>query len=683
MLQTFIPRSVPVSGCIRPCRSSTPRVAGLAVVAVVLLAGGRLCAADRDRIQDTDYTRTVAITFSGTTANVADGAGVTVVHGATTSAVSITSTLEGVEYFISGTTTSGYVQITTTHEAKVTLSGAVITSTDGPALSIFSSARSHLVLAGGTQNVLADGSSYGRTGSGTLHTSGPLIFSGRGALRVTGVKSHAIYGAAYVRCLGGDIVVPAATKDAIHSKTAFRMDAGTLDLTATGDGIDGDSGTVALNGGSINIRSTVDDTKGIACDGDLAINGGNISIEVKGTRSKGFSTNGSLAMSGGVVAMNLSGGVYLETVTATTTYVDPSYCSGMKVDGDVAISGGTLSITHTGLAGKGISVDGNVSITGGLIDIATSGGTSSSYTNEDGALDLAAADCLKADGNLTITGGTITAQSSGSGGDAISCDGVAVIGTLGNDTTPVITARTSGARVYLSGSGQNADYVNSKAFKSEGNLTMNGGIYRATTSTEGGEGLESKAELTINGGVVEITSYDDAINAATSLTVNGGSIYCYSTNNDGIDSNGKFRFTGGIILSSGTTSPEEGFDCDNNEFAITGGVVIGTGGATSTPTTASSTQNVVIYKGAATADVVMVLKNSVGTNLVYRLPRTLSSMTMLISLPSIALNTEYTLVRGATVSGGTEFHGYITGATVTGGTTLRTFTPVLRVTTVQ
>lgn len=656
------------------------------IFSAFLLASSTLVhAADRDRVENADYTKTVIIAFDGTTTTVTNDAGVTITYGATTAEIAVNSIVEGVEYILSGTSNSGYIQITSMDSPKVTLNGLTLTSPDGPALSMISTARNFIVVPTGTTNSLTDSATYTRTGSATIHASGPLVFSGKGALSVTGVKSHAIYGGTYIRCLGGDLTVPAAAKDAIHSKTLFQIDQGTLDLTATGDGIDGDSGSIVVNGGSISIRSTADDTKGIACDGDLTINGGSLNMTVSGTQSKAISCKSDLTVNRGTLALHLSGGVFLETITGTdSTYTDPSYCTALKCDGNLTVSGGSIAINHTGTAGKGLSADGNVLITGGLVDIATSGGPSASFTNSSGTLDMAAADCLKADGNLTITGGSITAASSGNAADAISCDGIALIGTLGNDTTPVISANTTGSKILLSGSGNNADYVNAKAFKAGGNLTMNGGIFRATTTKDGGEGMESKATLTINGGLVEISSYDDCINASTRIAVTGGTIYCYSSNNDGIDSNGTFAFSGGTIISSGSNSPEEGFDCDNNNFAITGGTLIGTGGATSSPTAASSSQNTVIYRGTGTANAILVIKSTNGNQLIYRIPRTYSgSMTLLFSAPAIATGTTYTLVSGATVTGGTEFHGYTTGGTVTGGTTLKTFTPTARVTTVQ
>ena len=308
---------------------------------------------------------------------------------------------------------------------------------------------------------------------------------------------------------------------------------------------------------------------------------------------------------------------------------------------------------------------------------------------------MAAADCLKADGTLRILGGSVRATSTGAAGDAISAEGAAIIGVAGITNTPYIEAATRGARVFLSGSGESADYSNPKTFSAQGNVTVNGGTFRATTVNDGGEGLESKGILTINGGDLEIYAYDDCINAATNITVNGGRIYCYSTGNDAIDSNGTLAFNGGLIVSSGTTAPEEGFDCDQNTFAIRGGTLVGTGGASSSPTAASCTQRAVLYKAAGTSGTVVRVATGGADVLVYKLPRTYSggggggpgggstaSMTMLFSLPALT-NATYAIVTNAVVSGGTEFHGLYVGATVTGGTTSKTFTASSMVTTVQ
>ena len=63
-----------------------------------------------------------------------------------------------------------------------------------------------------------------------------------------------------------------------------------------------------------------------------------------------------------------------------------------------------------------------------------------------------------------------------------------------------------------------------------------------------------------SGGETYIYAYDDAVNAKTNATINGGRLWCYAANNDGIDSNGTMVLNGGLVISSGSAAPEEAFD---------------------------------------------------------------------------------------------------------------------------
>lgn len=648
--------------------------------------------ADEDYVEQSVFAQRVAIEFAGSTATVSNGAGAGVVYLQDGANVAITSTVAGVEYRVSGTATNASLKLGSSQPLKLTLAGVELASATNPAIGVWTSNRCFVVLAKGTTNVLADGAV--NAAGGAFYGSGPLVFSGPGLLNVSGVKKHALSGAGSVRIRDGEIVVPRAASDAIHAG-AFRLDNGTLKLAATGDGIDAD--TVRIDGGAVSILSTADDVKGIKSGGAMAVNGGLLDLTVRGAASKGLKCT-DLTVGGGTLLFRLTGGPVLETVTdGSLVYVDPSYCTAIKCDSNLTVDAGTIVVTHSGVAGKGLSADGDIAINGGALDLFTSGGCSATFTNDEGVLDVAAADCLKADGTLQILGGTVRAVSTGAAGDAISADGAAIIGVAGVTNTPYIEAATRGARVYLSGSGDSADYSNPKTFSAQGNVTVEGGTFRATTVNDGGEGLESKNVLTINGGDLEIVCYDDCLNAATNIAINGGRIYCYSTGNDAIDSNGTLTFNGGLIVASGTTAPEEGFDCDQNVFAIRGGTVVGTGGASSTPTAANCTQRSVLYKAAGTSGTVVRVATGGNDLLVYKLPRTYSgggggggppggggsaSMTMLFSLPGLT-NATYAIVTNAAVSGGTEFHGLYVGATVTGGTTSKTFTASSMVTTVN
>ena len=121
--------------------------------------------------------------------------------------------------------------------------------------------------------------------------------------------------------------------------------------------------------------------------------------------------------------------------------------------------------------------------------------------------------------------------------------------------------------------------------------------------------------------------------------INGGNIYCYASGNDAIDSNGTITINGGQVLSCGATSPEEGFDCDQNTFLINGGVLVGLGGSTSTPSS-SSAQCAAVYSGASGSQgtVYSVCASDGSHVLSVTIPRQYSSMTMLLSCTILADN---------------------------------------------
>ena len=82
----------------------------------------------------------------------------------------------------------------------------------------------------------------------------------------------------------------------------------------------------------------------------------------------------------------------------------------------------------------------------------------------------------------------------------------------------------------------------------------------SATGGEGAEGIESKSIMRIQGGYIEITSYDDAINAASHLYFTGGYTYAVATGNDAIDSNGNMYLSGGYVFCCGS---EEGLDANS------------------------------------------------------------------------------------------------------------------------
>ncbi|MBR5851859.1 MAG: carbohydrate-binding domain-containing protein [Bacteroidaceae bacterium] len=422
---------------------------------------------------------------------------------------------------------------------------------------------------------------------------------------------------------------------------------------------------------------------GIKCDKNFTLLGGSHTITMSGSESKGVKVEGTAVFDGGELTINTSG-------TAKVVAYDPSYCTAIKCDGALTINGGDIDITATGQGGMGISADGVLTMNGGNVDITLSG-AGASYTATTGT-DYYSTKCLKGDVAVNLLGGTLNCLAKGNGSKAIVASGELTIGREGADNALLnISAVTQGSSLGSTSGGGGGGFpggggmggMNSgfnaapKAIKGAANVYVNSGTVYAETKNDGGEGLESKATLTINGGIIECSTYDDGINAKSALVINGGYIYSHATNNDGIDSNGTITINGGIALSSGTSSPEEGFDCDQNKFVINGGVMVGTGGATSNPTSATQPYSSVTSVSVTSGKYIAV-KNSSGTVLFsYKCPNTVSSATVLLSSPEFT-KTSHTLMYGVTsVSDATEtlFGGvYSVGGVLSGGSS-KTFTP--------
>ena len=400
--------------------------------------------------------------------------------------------------------------------------------------------------------------------------------------------------------------------------------------------------------------------------------------------SKGIKADGDINISGGTIDITSSGSTVLQLVNNQN---EPAYCTAIKCDTDINITGGDFTITlpTTNHGGKSISADGNLSISGGDFTITTQG-DGATYTISGNNKDAYTSSCLKSEGNMELLGGNFNLTSTGRGGKGINVGGTLVIGQEGaNNDDLTLNVTTSGERITITQGGGGpwggGDYANPKGVKAQGNLTINSGnitVHCTQTQNEGGECIESKATLTINGGNIEAYSVkDDAVNAAQNLTINGGIYYAHSDNNDGTDSNGTMFLNGGLNISNGARQPEEGFDCDNNQFKITGSTSIGTGGGTSNPSQNVCTQpslKINTQHGYA----IQILKSDGTVICTYQCPTFTgggggwpgggNNMVMLFTDPQLQTGQSYTVKYNGTISGGTNWNGYYTGnVTYTGG----------------
>lgn len=493
-----------------------------------------------DFVEHSSFTETVSIRYADGNATVSslpegveatvDGAGVT-----------INSTIGGVAYELSGSTSDGYFKIYSEKKFHLTLNDISLINTTGAAINIQSGKRVFVTLADGTTNSLTDGSSYntpdGEDEKGAFFSEGQLIFNGKGSLEVTGNKKHGIVSDDYIR---------------------FR------------------TGT--------NIYITASNGHGIKTNDYVAIGGGVLNIEVSGTAKKGISTDGYVLVSGGRTTILTTGeGEYDEDEA------DVSGAAGIKADSYFQMDGGQLNIKSTGAGGKGINTDGEIIINDGDIQVITTG-KSYTYSNLDSK-----AKGIKSDTDVTINGGTMKIK------------------------------------------------------------TMGG---------EGSEGLEAKGVMNINGGEIEIASYDDCINSAGDMTISGGYIYAFATNNDAIDSNGNLYIKGGVVLALGSAGAECAIDAaEGKSLYINGGTVVGVGGSNASFPASSSSQMSIAFQANVTAGSTLTIADGNSGLLSLTMKRNYQGGLYLISLPDFKNGTSYTVYSGSTVSGD-NWHGLYISPTI-------------------
>jgi len=344
---------------------------------------------EADRVEKVTFRHKVEIRYSPvfTIINPLGGAGVEI--GINGRHVTINSTVEGVEYELSGETPDGSLNISSEHKFKLVLNNAAVTNPAGPAISIQSRNRVFLVIPDNSESRLTDGQNYqpvaGDDPQGTLFSNGPLIFSGNGKLVVQGNYSHAIVSGDYIRNTGTQLKVTGAVRDAIHTHHAFIMDNGMLDLSATDDGIQCEEGHIVINGGEIIINST---GKGITASYDtdnrvdpyVTINGGKIIIN---TLDEGIESKSVMTLNGGTLEINaaddaLNAGKFIY-INGGWIYARSTENDGIDSNGPITITGGTVIAMGAGGPEGGIDCDRSTfTITGGIV--VGIGGTTSPPT---------------------------------------------------------------------------------------------------------------------------------------------------------------------------------------------------------------------------------------------------------------------------------------------------------------
>ncbi len=324
-----------------------------------------------DYVENTTWATTVRINFDGDTATVTGNPSSVIpkVYGAH---VTITSAAKRVRYIVTGSTSNGSLKFYSDRKFQLQLNGVDITNPNGAAINNQCGKSLYLVLNEGTENTLHDGENYTMADAedqkAAIFSEGQILVSGKGTLNVYSIGRH---------CMASDdyIFVRPGTKMYLNSTSGHGIKA---------------KDYVYIKGGVINMEIAADGAKGINCDSLVTITGGRTTIINSGTSklemdelgnevstgAAGLKSDYDLKMTGGTLNIKCTGddakginaakpfqftGGELNVVcTGKQVSVAPK---GVKCDDQCIIQGGYFYSCAP--SGKALDVDGTLTINDG------------------------------------------------------------------------------------------------------------------------------------------------------------------------------------------------------------------------------------------------------------------------------------------------------------------------------
>lgn len=576
------------------------------------------------------------------------------------------------EYTVAGLLSEGQLIVDAGDEDEVTivLNGTSITCSSGSPIYVKNASEVKIKSEENSFNEVIDNraeateDSSDDAGNAAIYATCDLKLVGKGALVVTGNYNNGIQSKDDLS-IKNVIVKVTAVNNAVKGNDAVDIESGNIiAISAKGDGIKtsnssisnkgNQKGIVTITGGNIDVYAACDGIDAaygvdISDDGNL-----NIYTDTYSEYSEEVTTSGS--SSGSNSSTN-------KTASANTvSYVAASDTISNAPGGNMG--GGTPPDMNGGNApdmSNGNAPDMNGSSGGGMGgnkaggdrpgmpgDFNESGNSSGQSYSTKG---------IKADSEINISSFTININSTDDGIHANSDSGVLETGEDGKGTIVI-----NGGTITIS-SGDDGMHADKQ-------LDANDGYINIITSYEGLEAIT----INLNGGKVYVYATDDGINACTGdgktspiVNVTGGyiDVTTASGDTDGIDSNGNYLQTGGMVLVKGGSSSGNvsgSIDVDGT-VTITGGTCVALGGVCETPI---NSVNAYVLSSVSFSSGSYSLKDASGNEVIsFTVDSTFSNGW--ICSDTLTTGTSYTLYRGTdSIADWTQESGTM-GASGTGG----------------
>lgn len=698
------------------------------ILAMCLMASGCGSQNYTTNSKNTDTTVTSSITAKDTNVTHADDAdnykteitgefSITSTDGSTiTQNDSVYTITQAGEYTVTGLLSEGQIVVNADDNAEISiiLNGTSITCSNGSPIYIKNADNVKIKSEENTYNCIVDAraeaddnsdNSSSENGNAAIYAACDLKLVGKGALSVTGnynngiqskddisiknvtikvnAVNNAIKGNDEVAIESGEIIAISRKGDGIKTSNSSLstkgkqkgnviISGGNIDIYAACDGIDAAYGVDVSGDGNLNIYTDTysDYSEAVAADnsGSSASSSGS-SIS---TPDSSASNPGSSNQNQGSSSKSSSNATMMTYTTTANTDNQNNSSVGTPPDMNNAQNNGNMGTppdmnntqnngnmdtppdmnNSSSNSGNNPDMKGNFGggnrAANGMPGNNSSGNSSKKSYSTKG---------IKAESEINISGAAINISSTDDGIHANSDSGVLETGEDGKGIISI-----SGGTITIS--------TGDDGIHADKELNITDGYINVLTSYEGLEAIT----INISGGQSFVYAADDGINACTGdgtstplINITGGyvDVTTGSGDTDGIDSNGSYTQSGGMVLVKGGSSSGQvsgSIDVDGN-ITITGGTCVALGGICETPV---NSVNAYVFSSVSFNAGSYSVKDSSGNEIIsFTLNNSYSNGWICTS--ALTTNTEYTLYcDGSSLTNWTQSAGTM-GASNAGG----------------